>query len=145
MYFCNVKPLQNPKFMKKSMVEIEHQLNSTSKNIVWRLISTSSGLEKWIADRVEIDGKNILFAWGDDWRHHETRAAIMTHCEKYKCVRWHWNDDADECYVEIRMEQSDLSGELTLCITDFADAGDTEWLQAAWQHNFKRLYQSCGV
>ena len=36
--------------MEKSRIEIEHTLNSTSRNIIWQLIGTAAGLEKWLAD-----------------------------------------------------------------------------------------------
>ena len=42
--------------MEKSRIEIEHTLNSTSRNIIWQLIGTAAGLEKWLADSVQIDG-----------------------------------------------------------------------------------------
>lgn len=42
--------------MGKSRIEIEHTLNSTSRNIIWQLIGTAAGLEKWLADSVQIDG-----------------------------------------------------------------------------------------
>ena len=63
--------------MNKKKIEIEHTLNSTSRNIVWQLIGTAEGLNRWIADDVKMNGKHIEFAWGDDWRHHETRQATL--------------------------------------------------------------------
>ena len=45
--------------MGKSRIEIEHTLNSTSRNITWQLIGTAAGLEKWLADSVQIDGDKI--------------------------------------------------------------------------------------
>ena len=90
--------------MDKKRIEIEHTLNSTSRNIVWQLIGTAEGLNRWIADDVKMDGKHIEFAWGDDWRHHETRQATLTFNERYERVRWQWDDEDDESFVEIRME-----------------------------------------
>ena len=42
--------------MEKNKITVEHLLNSTSKNIIWQLIGTDSGLQKWIADSVTLDG-----------------------------------------------------------------------------------------
>ena len=94
--------------MDKKRIEIEHTLNSTSRNIVWQLIGTAEGLNRWIADDVKMNGKHIEFAWGDDWRHHETRQATLTFNERYERVRWQWDDEDDESFVEIRMERSTL-------------------------------------
>lgn len=126
-------------------IEIEHQLQSTSRNIVWRLISTPEGLARWIADSVALDGDSLTFGWGDTWRHHETRRATLQRMERYNLVRWHWDDDTDGTYVEIRMERSPVSGELTLRITDFAQPDDEEWLRSAWRHNFDTLHRRSGM
>ena len=131
--------------MKKDRLEIEHLLNSTSRNTVWRLIGTAEGLALWIADSVSIDGRSMTFKWGDDWRHHEVRHATLSTCDRYMRVRWQWDDDNDGSYVEIRMERSSLSGQYSLHITDFADDDDREWLADAWRHNYDRMRLASGV
>lgn len=131
--------------METNRFETEHTLNSTSRNIVWQLIGTAEGLAKWIADSVRLEGRRLTFAWGDDWRHHETRQATLVCSDRYVRVRWQWDDESDGTYVEIRMERSQLSGQYTLCITDFAPDDDTEWLRSAWRHNFERLRMAAGV
>ena len=47
--------------MKIKKIEIEHQLKSTSRNIVWQLIGTADGLRKWIADDVKLEGDTLTF------------------------------------------------------------------------------------
>ena len=131
--------------MGKVKIEIEHTLKSTSRNIVWQLIGTAEGLAMWIADSVSMDGKHLVFVWGDDWRHHETRHATIVSLNRYGLVRWQWDDDDDGSYVEIRMERSALSGEYALHITDFTPDDDRDWLESAWRHNFDRLRLASGV
>ena len=94
--------------MGKSRIEIEHTLNSTSRNIIWQLIGTAAGLEKWLADSVQIDGDKAEFGWGDDWRHHEIRCATVITIDKFKRIVWRWDDEDDTSYVEIRMERSSI-------------------------------------
>ncbi len=131
--------------MKTIKLEIEHPLMSTSRNIVWKLIGTAPGLACWIADRVELEGDTLTLSWGDEWRHHETRSATVLVLDRYKCIRWRWDDDPDDTYVEIRMDRIDISGGITLHITDFTPEDDKEWLYSTWQHNFDRLRMSSGV
>ncbi len=126
-------------------IEIEHPLNSTSRNIVWQLIGTADGLSRWIADRVTLKGSTLTFEWGDEWRHHESRSATLLHLDRFGRIRWHWDDDADDTYVEIRMERGTLSDEYTLHITDFTPADDSDWLYSAWDHNFDNLRLKSGV
>lgn len=131
--------------MEKNKITIEHLLKSTSKNIIWQLIGTDAGLEKWIADSVVIDGKRLVCAWGDENRHHEVREATVEKHEKYGCIRWTWNDENDGSYVEIRMEKNNLTGQYMLTVTDFTDDDDKDWLLNIWAHNFDRLRRSAGV
>ena len=131
--------------MEKNKITVEHLLNSTSKNIIWQLIGTDSGLQKWIADSVTLDGDQLTCAWGDANRHHEVRMATVSVLEKFGRIRWSWDDETDGSYVEIRMEKSNLTGGYMLSVTDFTDDGDKEWLMDIWTHNFERLRRRCGV
>ena len=131
--------------MMKQRIEIEHELKSTSANIVWRLISTAEGYANWLADSVTSNGDALTFSWGDEWRHHEQRKAHFMKRERLCRVRFHWDDDPDDAYVEIRMERSTLSGTYSLFITDFADEDDTDWLYSTWEKNLKRLHETSGV
>lgn len=85
--------------MEKNKITVEHLLNSTSKNIIWQLIGTDSGLQKWIADSVTLDGDQLTCAWGDAHRHHEVRMATVSVIEKYGRIRWSWDDETDGSYV----------------------------------------------
>ena len=131
--------------MDKNKITVEHLLNSTSKNIIWQLIGTDSGLQKWIADSVTLDGDQLTCAWGDANRHHEVRMATVSVLEKFGRIRWSWDDETDGSYVEIRMEKSNLTGGYMLSVTDFTDDGDKEWLMDIWTSNFERLRRRCGV
>ena len=126
-------------------VEIEHQLKSTSRNIVWQLIGTADGLQKWIADKVTLEGNILTFVWGDVWRHHEMRQAILLYADCLNRIRWSWDDEDGDAYVEISMSCSPVSGEITLHVTDFTIEDDAEWLYSTWQHNFDRLRLKSGV
>ena len=127
------------------MIEIEHQLRSTSKTIIWQLLSTAPGLAKWIADSVTQSGDTLTFTWGDVNSHHEMRTATVLRVEKFNRIRWRWNDDGEATFVEIRMQRDQLTEEYALHITDFADDDDRDWLFGAWNHNFERLHQSSGL
>ena len=130
--------------MKTIRIEIEHPLKSTSRNIVWQLIGTTEGLSRWIADSVTRKGTTLTFAWGDEWRHHETRKATLLNLERFGRIRWQW-DDEDGTFVEIRMERSQLSDEFTLHIVDFTTDDDEDWIRSAWRHNFDMLSLRSGV
>lgn len=48
----------------KKKVHIEYPLNPSSSNIIWGIVSTAAGLQRWFADRVNKAGKTYTFQWG---------------------------------------------------------------------------------
>ena len=132
-------------FMNKEKLYIEHELKSRSENIIWSLISTETGLQKWIADNVvEADGK-MTFMWGEEWDIHEKRTSVIVERVKNSHIRFHWDDEDDEAYWEMRMAYSDLTNDYILQITDFAVADDMDVLRSIWDHNFEALHRSTGL
>ncbi len=132
-------------FMNKEKLYIEHELKSRSENIIWSLISTETGLQKWIADNVvEADGK-MTFMWGEEWAIHEKRTSVIVERVKNSHIRFHWDDEDDEAYWEMRMAYSDLTNDYILQITDFAVADDMDVLRSIWDHNFEALHRSTGL
>ena len=132
-------------FMNKEKLYIEHELKSRSENIIWSLISTETGLQKWIADNVvEADGK-MTFMWGEEWDIHEKRTSVIVERVKNSHIRFHWDDEDDEAYWEMRMAYSDLTNDYILQITDYAVADDMDVLRSIWDHNFEALHRSTGL
>lgn len=132
--------------MKKTKIKIEHELKSNSPNIIWKLISTDTGLAKWIADYVfEVDGI-LTFRWGEEWSHHETRRARIVRRVHHDYVRLRWEDETDrDVFLEFRMEYSELTDDYILCVTDFAVSEEIDSLEMMWEQNFDRLRQSTGL
>ena len=132
--------------MKKQKIIIEHELRSNSPSIIWQLISTPEGLARWMADDVKQDGDTFTFTWGEVWRHHETRQAHVTECERNHLIRIRWADEADaEAYLELRMEHSNITNDYILSITDYALEEDVDMLYDLWDDNLKRLRHSSGL
>ncbi len=90
--------------MKKEQIEIEYSLRSTSPNLIWRIISTEGGLQKWLADDVKAVEDKFFFTWGDEWRHQEKRCANKVECIRHSHIRLRWDDETDpDAYLELRM------------------------------------------
>lgn len=132
--------------MKKKRINIEHTLRCKNANIIWPLLSTEAGLQKWIADTVERDGDILSFTWGEVWSHHEIRQARVVAEELSKRIRFVWEPDEDEeAYWELCMERSDITGDYVLVITDYALPEDEESLYDIWGQNLEQLHQSTGL
>ena len=132
--------------MTKKKVYIEHVLNSSSKNLIWSLISTASGLERWMADEVTEKNGELTFRWGETWTHHDIHTAYIIDKVKETSMRFKWDTDDDpDSYVELGMMKSDLTGYYTLTITDFAYEEDVESMEDLGAEDLERLHRSTGL
>ena len=132
--------------MNKQKVTLEYELNTSSSNVVWNLISTLDGLSSWLADNIEQNGDVITFTWGEVWTHHEIRSAKIISMEKNRFIRMKWDDDEeDDDYWEMRIEQSKETDDYLLLITDFADNDDVDGIKDIWNNNMNRMHQASGI
>jgi len=127
---------------------IEYPLATKSPRIVWELISNAAGLQKWLADKVTEEDGTLTFTWGHPWTERDTKQSRILDIERNDHIRmlWDYHEDTPEAYWEIRIEQSDLTGQLSLLITDFASDDDEESdLRGIWDDNLERLHQVSGL
>ena len=127
--------------MKKEKIHLEYPLNATSKNILWSVISTPTGLEDWFADKVVSDDKTVVFHWGKT----EQREASIVAIRAYSFIRFRWLDDENERdYFEIKMNYNELTGDYVLEVTDFADEDEAADLKELWDSQIGKLRRTCG-
>lgn len=132
--------------MRKVKISIERPLRSRSESIIWELISTPSGLSRWIAEQVTQEGNSLVFTWGKPGQVYETRWARILDVEKNAAIRFLWEDEDDpEAYTEIAMVKLDVTDEIALCITDFSDPDDIESMTYMWNHDLDRLQNKMGI
>ena len=132
--------------MGKQKIEIEYPLTTKSPNIVWEQISSAHGLERWLADHVTEQDGVFEFTWGEPWTEQDVREAHLIEYVKYDHIRLKWVDEEDnDDYWEMRIEQSDLTGYLNLLITDFAEDDDADGLKILWESNLDRLHRASGL
>lgn len=137
--------------MGKQRIDIEYPLTTKSPNIVWELISSAHGLERWLADRVKEEDGMFTFTWGEPWAEQDIRKAQLIEYVKHDHIRLKWNeeeeDDEDdsESYWEMRIEKSELTHHLTLLITDFADDDDADGLRSLWEDSLNKLHRASGL
>ena len=103
--------------MQKQRLNLEYPLSARKPDLLWQLLSTDHGLERWLAEERQ-KNSHIKLQWVDE-------------------------DDPD-AYWEMRIGQSELTEELCLCVVDYAPAEDIEDLHELWDDNLDRLHQSSG-
>ena len=126
--------------MDKSKFEIEYIIN-TSPTILFNCLSTPSGLSEWFADDVNIKDDRYTFFWDGS-----EETAILKTIRKGDSIKFQWEDDeGDDCYFEMTIKIDDLTKDVALIITDFAE-GDEEQEEAKllWDNNVVKLKQAIG-
>ena len=128
--------------MKKTKVRMEYMLKGGSNSIVWSIISTPSGLETWFADKVSATDKTFTFRWGKT----ESRQAELTGIRSNSYVRFHWLDDEErKSYFELKIIYNELTEDLMLEVTDFAEVTEIDDIKDLWDSDIEKLKRTSGL
>ena len=125
----------------KKKIRMEYLLRPSSGSILWNVISTPSGLQRWFADSVTQNDKIFTFKWGKQ----ETRDAEVINLRGESFIRFHWTDDNSRNYFELKIQYNELTNDLLLEITDFADPEEEEETIKLWNSQIENLRRVCGV
>lgn len=125
--------------MDRVKLEMEFVVRS-SPNILFNYISTPSGLVEWFADDVNIKGKNYTFIWDGD----ENVAELLKRT-RGKLVRFKWDGSADEEYFQMEIQKDELTNDIALIVTDWADKDEAEEIQLLWESQVQDLRNALGA
>ena len=98
--------------------ELEYPIHS-SINILFDRLNTLSGLSEWFADDVNVDREGI---YTFTWEGSEQQATLVSK-KKNDHVRFKWLG-SDEEYFEFLIQVDELTNDISLIVTDFADDED---------------------
>ena len=110
-----------------------------SPNILFEFLSTPLGLSEWFADKVDQKEKSFTFYWNGSGDHAEMVEQIDNN---YIRFRWDYYDENE--FFELRTEQSDVTSETILKITDFAEKGDIDDQEQLWNSQVETLKHRIG-
>ena len=134
--------------MGKQKINIEYPLATASPAIIWEQISSAHGLERWFANHVKEENGVFTFTWGEPWTEQDIRQAHIVETIKNDHIRLKWDhedEDDDESYWEMSIQKSDLTHNLNLVITDFADDDDIDGLKILWESCLDSLHRASGL
>ncbi len=112
-----------------------------SQKLLFQYISTPSGLSEWFADNVNSRGEIFIFIWDDS----EESAKLIRKNNNEK-IQFQWLDDEDtDYYFELRIQFDEITKDVSLIVTDFAeDEDEVEESKLLWTNQISDLKKVLG-
>ncbi|HAF29173.1 MAG TPA: hypothetical protein DCG75_09020 [Bacteroidales bacterium] len=123
----------------KNKFELEYTINSSPK-ILYTRLSTPGGLSEWFANDINIQGSIYTFIWEG-----VEQEAELTIKKENQLVRFKWIDDEDDAYFEFKIHKDELTGEVALIITDFAEDNEKSDIIDLWDSQIAELKRALGL
>ncbi len=123
----------------KTKYQLEYVVKASPK-LLYNFLSSPSGLSEWFADDVNSRGEKYTFFWeGSD------EVANLVSKRPNQHIRFKWeNSEDDESYFEFRIEIDDLTEDVSLIITDYAEDDEMEEAKLLWDSQVQTLLSHMG-
>lgn len=128
--------------MQQEKFHIEFIMGNATQSSLWRMISQIDGLSEWFADDVYMDDTESIYTF--TWGKSETEAEIVL-SKPQTNIRYRWVGDDESVYFEFRLRKLDLSGDMTLEVTDFAEPDDKGDAIRLWESQIEEMKRRLGV
>lgn len=125
--------------MPKEKFMLEFDMKSTPVPMLWSYIATANGLKEWFADSARANGKEIIFEWNGV---EQSVLVVGTRTEKY--IRYHWTEETDKLYFELRISISELTDNTILTVTDYVEPEEASEAKNLWCYQVETLQRLLG-
>ena len=123
----------------KIKYEMEFPIHASSA-LLYQYISTPSGMQEWYADNVNSRGEFFNFIWEGS----EERAKLISK-HKGESIRFQWDEDEDtKYYFEMRIQVDDITKDVSIMVTDFAEEDEVEEGKLLWENMISELKHLLG-
>ncbi len=110
-----------------------------SPQLLFQYLATPSGLSEWFADNVNSRGEMFNFIWDNS----EEEAKLLKR-KSDEFVRFAWSDNEDDSFFEMRIIVDEITKDVSLFITDFAEEDEVEEAKLLWKNQVSDLKQVLG-
>ncbi|MBX2816716.1 MAG: activator of HSP90 ATPase 1 family protein [Saprospiraceae bacterium] len=110
-----------------------------SPTILYKFFTTPSCLVRWFCDAVDITADEFTFTWSGA----DEIAHLVDDIEDER-VRFKWEDEDEQEFLEFRMEVSPVTNETILYITDYCDEDEVEDQRQFWENQMELLRRETG-
>lgn len=122
----------------KIKFELEFVIQS-SPQLLFQYLATPSGLSEWFADNVNSRGERFNFIWDGS----EEEAKLLKR-KSDEFVRFAWEHAEDDTYFEMRIIVDEITSDVSLFITDFAEEDELDEAKMLWENQISDLKQVLG-
>jgi len=123
----------------KVKYEMEFPIHA-SPSLLYQYISTPSGMQEWYADNVNSRGEFFTFIWEGS-----EEIARLVSKKKSESVKFQWEEDYDtEYYFEMRIQVDDITKDVSIMVTDFAEEDELEEGKMLWENMITELKHLLG-
>ena len=124
---------------EKIKYEMEFPIQ-VSPSLLYQYISTPSGLSEWFADNVNSRGEFFSFIWSGS----EEKAKLLIKKSPEK-IKFRWlEDEGKDFFFELRIQVDEITKDVALIITDFAEEDEVEEGKLLWENMVSNLKQVLG-
>ena len=125
--------------MSNVKFQIEFVIRSSPK-LLYTYLSTPSGLAEWFADNVNSRSEKFVFIWDG-----AEEIAFLLSKKQDRFVRFRWDEKDDDTFWEMKIEVDELTKDVSLIVTDFADDDDeVEESKMFWENQISELKHVIG-
>lgn len=123
----------------KVKYEMEFPIKA-SPSLLYQYISTPSGMSEWYADNVNSRGEFFTFIWDGS----EEKAKLLGKKTNER-IKFRWMvDEESHYYFELRIEVDEITKDVSLMITDYAEEDEVEEGKMLWENMISELKQILG-
>lgn len=123
----------------KVKYEMEFPIH-VSPSLLYQYISTPSGMSEWYADNVNSRGEFFTFIWEGS----EEKAKLLGK-KSGERIKFKWVDDEEtDYYFELRIQVDEITKDVSLMVTDFAEEDEIEEGKMLWENMISNLKQILG-
>ena len=125
----------------KNQFQMEFPIRS-SLRILYNQISSPDGLSEWFADNVNSRSDKYEFFWDDS-----SEEALLIKNKANEFVRYQWQSDEDDFekyHFEMRIQVDEITKDVSLIVSDFADEDELEESKMFWENQISNLKQVLG-
>lgn len=127
--------------MAKQKVQYEFPMRCQSE-ILYEYLASGEGLSEWFADEVTEKGDDFYFSWNGG---PEEKATLIRY-KPESFVRFRWEEDeGTKNFFELSIVIDDITEDLALMVTDFADEGEEEENRLYWENLIENLRIKLGA